>query len=269
MSAYLDLRRAPLRLAMTHSPSPVSRALRKLAVLGFVFAASCRPLLCAGRQELGPAPAWLPKIPEGYGRPFEPGPKLGVQDRRLRLPSGQTCVPDAPACAAELQSLKGQPLVLELDERLQMADLSVALATLGLALEPAQQACLEAWDGKERRCIPFRPFSGEEFGAWLDADKPLGKLRVVMRSDGLEVVTDRGKIPGPDRHGPSLPSLGSRPDYAGLEDAASRLKSRFPDETTAGLVPSASIPVAQAARVLALLSGPGGDRFEETFLVYP
>ena len=222
-----------------------------------------------GASSPTPPPEWLPKVPEGYGEPFQSGTVLGVQDRRLRLPSGQPCLPEAPACTSALEGLRGQRLVFEVDEKLKMADLSAALAALGVALGPKDQACLETWDGKQRRCVPFRPFSGDDFGAWLDADLPLGKIRVVMRTDGLEVVTDRGKIPGPDRFGPSLPSPGARPDYAGMEDAAAKLASRFPDETTAGLVPSASIPVSQAARVLSLLSGPGGERFGQTFLVYP
>ena len=247
--------------------SPLSPTRRRglfLAIAVAGLACSCR-----GSTASSPPPQWLPKVPEGYGRPYRGGPLLKVRDRRLVLPSGQTCLGQESACAKALSQLRGQDLVLELNEQLNMADLSAAFAALGEALEKGDQVCLEVFDGKERRCVPFRPFSGDDFGAWLDAEKPLGKIRIVMRTDGLEVVTDRGKIPGPDRFGPSLPSAGSRPDYAGVEDAAAKLKARFPDEDTAGLVPSASIPVSQAARVLSLLNGPQGERFEKTFLVYP
>lgn len=233
--------------------------------LGLLAACSCR----CGQPAPGPAPEWLPRVPEGYGRPFEPGALLRVQDRKLVLPSGQACLGQEGACREALGALRGKDLVLELDEKLRMADLSAAFAALGEALEDGDQVCLAVFDGKERRCVPFRPFSGDDFGAWLDAEKPLGKIRIVMRADGLEVVTDRGKVPGPDRYGPSLPSPGARPDYAGVEDASRKLRARFRDEDTAGLVPSASIPVAQAARVLSLLNGPQGERFEKTFLVYP
>lgn len=150
-----------------------------------------------------------------------------------------------------------------------MADLSAPLGALATALGNGGTACLAAADSKGRRCIPFRPFSADDFGAWLDAERPLAKLRIVMRADGLEVVTDRGKVPGPDRYGPSLPSIGGRPDFDGLDTAAAKLHARFPDETIAGLAPSPSITVKQAARVLALLNGPQGERFERTFLVYP
>ena len=208
-------------------------------------------------------------MPDGYGVDFQGRVRLTVQDRRLKLPSGQTCLPQEPACARPLESLRGEKLWLELDSSLRMADLSAPLAALGQALKVGDTCCLAVADSKGRRCVPLRPFSGDEFSAWLDADKPLGKIRVIMRADGLEVVTDRGKVPGPDRFGPSLPSVGTRPDFEALDTVISRIKARFPDEPEAGLAASPSISVAQAARVLALLNGPGGCRFEETFLVYP
>ena len=208
-------------------------------------------------------------MPDGYGTSFEGRVRLTVQDRRLKLPSGQTCLPEEPGCAKALADLKGEKLWLELDSTLRLADLSAPLSALAQALKDGDTCCLAVADGKGRRCVPFRPFSGDDFGAWLDADKPLGKVRVIMRADGLEVVTDRGKVPGPDRFGPSLPSLGTRPDFDALDTLLSRVKAHFPDETMAGLAPSPSISVAQAAHVLALLSGPGGARFEQTFLVFP
>jgi hypothetical protein len=208
-------------------------------------------------------------VPEGFGQEWDVQATLTVKDRALALPDGRPCRPGEAACAAALQALRGKRLALELDSASRMAELSAPLSTLTSALEDGELVCLAVADSKGRRCVPFRPFSGEDFGEWLDADKPLGKLRVVMRTDGLEVVTDRGKVPGPDRYGPSLPSLGGKPDYPGLENAARRLADRFPDEDTAGLAPSPSIPVGQVARVLAALSGPEGRRFPRTFLVYP
>ena len=194
---------------------------------------------------------------------------LSVQDRRLKLPDGRTCLPDEPSCAEPLTRLKGERLALELDSQLRMAELSAPLAALSLALKDGGTCCLAVADSAGRRCVPFQPFSGDDFGTWLDAELPLGKIRVVMRADGMEMVTDRGKLPGPDRYGPSLPSIGAKPDYDGLDAAAAKVKGRFPDEDTAGLAPSPSITVAQVARVLAILNGHGGSRFESTFLVYP
>lgn len=217
----------------------------------------------------GPVPAWLPRVPDGYGVAWDARVTLRVSERQLVLPGGHRCLPEEAACAAALAALHGERLALELDGGLRVADLSGPLAALTFGLEEGETACLAVADSKGRRCVPFRPFSGEDFAAWLDAEKPLGKVRVVMRSDGMEVVTDRGKVPGPDRYGPSLPSPGTRPDFAGLDSALLRLSLRFPDEDEAGLAASPSIPVEQAARVLAMLNGPDGERFARTFLVYP
>ncbi|MBI5545740.1 MAG: hypothetical protein HY901_17770 [Deltaproteobacteria bacterium] len=242
---------------------PAWCVLLALALVAATAAAACH------KAPPSPPPAWLPRVPDGYGEPYEAKAVLGVQDRRLRLPTGQVCGAEAADCAEPLAALQGQALALELDGSSRMADLSAPLAALALALRPGATACLAVADSQGRRCVPFRPFSGDDFGAWLDADKPLGKLRVIMRSDGMEVVADRGKLPGPDRYGPSLPPVEGKPDFAGLDRAASLLAVRFRDETVAGLAPSPSLPVAQVAHALALLNGPGGGRFETTFLVYP
>jgi len=216
-----------------------------------------------------PPPAWLPRVGDGYAAPYRARTTLTVKDRRLILPSGGACLAGERSCEDALSSLD-TPLALEVDARLTMADLSGPLAALSLAIPGDAQACLAVVDaGGARRCVPFHPFSGDEFAAWLDADAPVGKIRVVMRSDGLEVVTDRGKIPGPDRYGPSLPPLEGRPDFAGLDAAVAKLHGRFPDETIAGLVPSGVVSVGQVARALSILCGPDAGRFDRTFLVYP
>ena len=245
-------------LSGSHRPRAFSVALLAAATL------ACRSSIPAA-----PPPAWLPSVPDGYGRPWDARAVLSVQEGHLKLPSGQTCLPDEPECSRALQMLRGERLALELDGSRIVAELSAPLAALSLALPAERTACLAVADTKGRRCVPFRPFSSDDFGAWLDADQPPAKIRVILRADGMEVAIDRGKIPGPDRHGPSLPSLGARPDYQGLDADAAKLKARFPSETEAGLAASPSIPVAQAARILAILSGPGGERFERTFLVYP
>jgi hypothetical protein len=209
-------------------------------------------------------------VPDGRGERYSARAELGVRDRRLVLPSGRVCgLPADDGCARELEALRGEPLALDLGASVLMAELSGPLALLSQALEPGDQACLLAADASSTRCLPFRPMSGEEFGAWLDADRPLGKIRLVMRSDGIEVVADRGKVPGPDRFGPSLPSVGGRPDFAGLEPLTRALATRFPDEEQAAVVPSARMSIAEVAGALAALSGVDAERFPRTFLVYP
>jgi len=216
-----------------------------------------------------PPDSWLVQIPPGYGRPYAADAVLKVKDRLLLLPGGLACGLTTAECAPALRALQGKRVALELDPDLPMADLTVPLSRLPETLTGSDAACLAASDGRERRCIPFRPFSGEEFGEWLDAERPAGKIRVVMRGDGLEVVADRGKVPGPDRFGPSLPPLEGRPDFDGLDRLLSKMARHFPDEDQAVLAPSPSLRVRDVGRALGLLSGPGGDRFPYAFLVYP
>jgi hypothetical protein len=224
---------------------------------------------CQRPADSAPPPSYLPRVAERLGRPYDGQRVLRVKDRRLVLASGEGCLPGEPACAAALKELEGQPLALEIEQELLLADLSVALATLSSALGPRDFPCLLVADATQRRCLPFRPLSGEEFGAWLDAEKPFGKIRVVMRSDGMELVTDRGKVPGPDRFGPSIPTEIGRPDFDTLLRTLSRMKSRFPDEEEAVLAASARTTLGHAAQVLAALSGEDASRFGKTYLVYP
>jgi hypothetical protein len=219
--------------------------------------------------ELTAAPPHVPRVPDGYGAAGFSGEILRVRDRKLLLPDGRACTSEAPGCSEALAALRGKALALELEGSLLMADLSEPLAALSLALEPGDQACLLVGDSASARCLPFRPFSGGEFAAWLDAPEPVGKVRVVMRSDGIEVVADRGKVPGPDRFGPSLPPQRGKPDFEGLEPLMRRMAHHFPTEDEAGVVPSGRMTVEEVARALACLSGKGAERFPKTFLVYP
>ncbi len=216
-----------------------------------------------------PADPALTRVPEGYGRPYAADLVLRVKERALLLPGDRACGLTDVGCGQALVALQGRSLALELDPALPMADLTVPFSRLSEALGEEGTVCLTVSDAKERRCLPFRPFSGEQFGAWLDAEMPPGKLRVVMRSDGFEVVTDRGKVPGSDRFGPSLPPLAGRPDFDGLDRLLGRLARRFPDEDQAVLAPSPSMRAGEVARALGALSGPGGERFPKAFLVYP
>jgi hypothetical protein len=228
--------------------------------------------LCACKAPVRAAPPADPalaRVPEGYGRPYAADLVLSVKERALLLPGNRACGLTDVGCTQALAALQGRSLALELDPALPMADLSVPLSRLSEALGNDGAACLTVSDAKELRCLPFRPLSGEQFGAWLDADKPLGKIRVVMRSDGLEVVTDRGKVPGDDRFGPSLPPLAGRPDFEGLDRLLSRVARRFPDEDEAVLAPSPSMRIGEVSRALGAMSGPGGERFPKVFLVYP
>jgi hypothetical protein len=225
-----------------------------------LLACACR----CGEPAPGPAPGWLPKVPEGYGRPFRAGVTLRVQDRRLVLPSGMACLGLESSCAQALARLRGEDLVLELDEALKMADLSAALAALAEALDPGDQACLAAFDGKERRCVPSAVLR-RDFGAcstptsrWARSDRDAARRAgggspnaASSRADPLRAVAALAAAR------PTTP----RRRRGGA--ARGPLRTRTPRA-----VPSASIPWRSGEGAL-VLSGPQGERFERTFLVYP
>jgi hypothetical protein len=90
-----------------------------------------------------------------------------------------------------------------------------------------------------------------------------------MRSDGIEVVGAGGKVPGPDRFGPSIVPIEGRPDLARLDDVMRRLKEQVPDEHEVGVLASAATPMDDIARAAAAIAGPAGERFDRVFLVIP
>jgi hypothetical protein len=197
---------------------------------------------CKAPARPGPPPdPKLIRVPDGYGRPYSAEVTLSVRDRLLLLPGGRRCGLTDIGCAQALAALRGKAVALELDPALAMADLTMPLSRLSEALEDNATACLAVSDSRERRCVAFRPFSG----------------------------ADRGKVPGPDRFGPSLPPIAGRPDFNGLDRTLGRLARRFPEENQAALAPSPGLELRDVGRALGLLSGPGGERFPRAFLVFP
>ena len=96
-----------------------------------------------------------------------------------------------------------------------------------------------------------------------------GKLRVVQRQDGLELVSGVGKLPGPDPNGPTVPVRGGRLDIATARQGLSRLQQRFHVEE-ACLVPSFGTELRAVATALtAFWVGPKEPLFAELCLVYP
>jgi hypothetical protein len=116
--------------------------------------------------------------------------------------------------------------------------------------------------------FPLRLRDERAFDAWLDDPKP-GKLRVVQRQDGLELVSGVGKLPGPDPNGPTVPVRGGRLDIATARQGLSRLQQRFRVEE-ACLVPSFGTELRAVATALtAFWVGPKEPLFAELCLVYP
>jgi hypothetical protein len=106
------------------------------------------------------------------------------------------------------------------------------------------------------------------FDAWLDEPKA-GKLRIIQRQDGLELVSGIGKLPGPDPNGPTVPVRGGRLDVATTREGLQRLQQRF-RVSDACLVPSFGTELRAVGTALsAFWSGPKEPLVERVCLVYP
>ncbi len=107
------------------------------------------------------------------------------------------------------------------------------------------------------------------FQAWLDEPKP-GKVRVIQRSDGFELQTNVGKLPGADPNGPTVPIRGGGPDLATLRKGLERLKHRFDSAPDLCFVPSFGTELSKVAAAMSSDYGEGGEAiFGELCLVYP
>ena len=76
-----------------------------------------------------------------------------------------------------------------------------------------------------------------QFGEWIDEPVP-GKLRVVQRSDGFELTTNMGKLPGGDPNGPTVPPRGGQMDLSTLQNGFVKIKGRFKDAPDVCFLPS-------------------------------
>lgn len=225
----------------------------------FVFIA------CPQSSQTLSAPPGLAEVPPGQGRPYTPRPLLRVRDRALILPSGESC-PETGACPA-LQALRGQSLAVEFEAGLLVAELARPLRLIAELLEPNETLCLRVSSAGHARCLDVRPRPAEALGDWMDADKPLAKIRLMVRADGMEIVTVRGKIPGPDRYGPSVPTKGGGHDFDLLVVSLSKLAIHLSEENEAALLASPQTTAQTAARALGALGSASKGRFEKLLFI--
>jgi len=207
-------------------------------------------------HRLPPAPVW--------------GSPLPAKAVRITFRGGQALVGGSAVSLAgdagmgrALAAVGKGPALLVPDEATYMAEVAPLLAAL-------DDASVETWvlhpDGMVAFAVDLR--DEPAFDAWLDEPKP-GKLRVIQRQDGLELVSGVGKIPGPDPNGPTVPVRGGHLDVATAREGLRRLQQRFhaPD---ACLVPSFGTELRAVATVLpAFWEGPKEPMFERLCLVYP
>ncbi len=163
-----------------------------------------------------------------------------------------------------LSELGGRAVLLVPDEDTYLAQVAPLLAAL-------DDARTTVWLLHPSGAVAFKLLLRDEkaFDAWLDEPKP-GKIRVIQRQDGLELVTGIGKLPGPDPNGPTVPVRGGRIDVATARLGLQRLRQRFPAATDVCLVPSFGTELRLVATALsAFWAEPKDSLFESICLVYP
>jgi hypothetical protein len=107
------------------------------------------------------------------------------------------------------------------------------------------------------------------FDVWLHIPRP-GALRIIERQDGLELVSNVGKLPGSDANGPTVPRRGGQLDVALAREGLERLKSRFSGADTLCVVPSFATELRETGALLsAAWTSAGAPLFAALCLVYP
>jgi hypothetical protein len=203
------------------------------------------------------APVYGEALPENALR-------LELSGEQVRL-GGESFEAVRPADAVRLaERVKGREVLLVPDADTFLVQVSELLVVLR---DSAKAVWLKHPDGPVAYLLVLRDEEG--FRAWLEEVAP-GKLRIIQRSDGFELTTSVGKLPGPDPNGPSVPVRGGRQDLATLRRGLGLLKGRFKTSEDLCLVPSFGTEVAQAARALGgTYSAPGEPWFEELCFVFP
>jgi hypothetical protein len=252
------------------------------------------PLLAAGCRDEKPAPplssltpAPLPRLPGGaapapdagaepgreaayqvapaalFGEPLPAGAaRVELQGGEARL-GGQAHRVEDPTQRARLLAAAGGRVLLVPDAETYLAQAAPLLAAL-------EDGKVETWLAHPSGRVAFRLTLRDEpeFNAWLEQPVP-GKVRIVQRADGLELVTNLGKVPGGDPNGPSLPLRGGQLDVAAARAGLEKVQKRF-EAPDLCVLPSFGTELAQVAEVLsATFRAAGEGIFPERCLVYP
>ncbi|WAS89515.1 MULTISPECIES: hypothetical protein [unclassified Corallococcus] len=204
------------------------------------------------------APAWGEPLPEDVLR-------LELSGEQVRLGTETFTPARAPDAARLAERVRGRDVLVAVE------DADTFLAQVSDALTVLRARAAEVWlqhpDAPVAYPLVLRDEQG--FRTWLDEVAP-GKLRIIQRADGFELSTSVGKLPGPDRNGPSVPVRGGRQDIATLRRELARLKTRFTTSDDLCLVPSFGTEVVQVARALGgTYVAPEEGLFDTLCLVYP
>jgi hypothetical protein len=204
-----------------------------------------------------PAPVYGEAVPAKVLR-------LELAGESVRL-AGESFTPVRPAELAKLaERIQGQAVLV-------VPDADTFFAQTSELFEALRDGASEVWLKHPDAAVAYRLVLRDEegFRAWLAEVAP-GKLRIIQRSDGFELSTSVGKLPGGDPNGPSVPVRGGKQDIATLRRGLERLKGRFKTAEDICLVPSFGTEVAQAARALSgIYTAPGEPLFDTLCLIYP
>ena len=214
----------------------------------------------AGREaayRLRPAPVWGEAVPAAAVRVQLLGTFAQVWGKRfdVGIPQG---------CASVVAAVGKGPVLLVPDADTYLAQVAQLLAAL-------DDAAVETWllhpGGKVAFHVALR--DAPAFDAWLHEPKP-GALRIIQRQDGLELVSNVGKLPGADPNGPTVPRRGGQLDVALAREGLVQLKSRFGQADTLCVVPSFATELRETAALLtADWASKDGPLFASLCLVYP
>ncbi|HXX32717.1 MAG TPA: hypothetical protein VEJ89_18580 [Myxococcaceae bacterium] len=204
-----------------------------------------------------PAPVWGDAPPPAAVRVM----LAGVQ---VRLLGASFPVDSDEGLKGVLARVARRPVLLVPDGETYLAQLAPLLAAL-------DDTGAETWLLHPGGTVAFRLRlrDAPAFDAWLHEPKP-GALRIVQRQDGLELVSNVGKLPGGDANGPTVPRRGGQLDVALARTGLVRLKGRFAEADALCVVPSYGTEVRETAALLAAAwAGPREPLFQVLCLVYP
>ncbi len=214
----------------------------------------------AGRDavyRVKPAPVWGEALPTVAVRVQLLGTLAQVGGARFDVGT-------APGCAGVLAAVGNGPALLVPDADTYLAQVAQLLAAL-------DDGAVETWllhpSGKVAFHVVLR--DAPTFDAWLHQPKP-GALRIIQRQDGLELVSNMGKLPGGDPNGPTVPRRGGQLDVALAREGLEQLKRRFGQADTLCVVPSFATELRETS---ALLTAAWASEEEPLFgslcVVYP
>ncbi len=214
----------------------------------------------AGREaayRVEPAAVWGPALPVGAVRLLLQGPAVQLADGRVDVES-------AEGRAHVLAAVGQRPVLLVPDATTYLAQVAPLLAAL-------DDGAVPTWlvHPSGQVAFPLTLRDARAFDAWLHLPAP-GALRIIQRQDGLELVSNVGKLPGGDANGPTVPRRGGQPDVALAREGLQRMKSRFPEAEGLCVVPSFATELRETAALLtAAWAAPDRPLFGSLCLVYP